>query len=55
MNVDCSIDERTPTSRTRRARAANSSDSLAGFPNIFTKVAPGAENRSVIWVCMVAL
>ena len=37
-------------SRTRLARAANSADSCAGRPNSFTRVAPGAENRSVIWV-----
>ena len=55
MNVDCSIEVRTPMSRTRSARAANSSDSRTGSPNSFTSVAPGAENRSVIWVFIVAL
>ena len=55
MNVACSIDVRTPMSRTRPARAANSSDSRAGLPNNLTSVAPGAENRSVIWVFIVAL
>jgi hypothetical protein len=42
-------------SRTRRARTANSDDSRAGRPNSFTSVAPGAENRSVICVLIVAL
>lgn len=42
-------------SRTRRARVANSADSRAGRPNNLTSVAPGAENRSVICVLMVAL
>jgi hypothetical protein len=42
-------------SRTRSARAANSSDSLTGLPNSLTRVAPGAEKRSVIWVFIVAL
>ena len=55
MNVDCSIGVVTPMSRTRPARAANSRDSRAGLPNSFTRVAPGAENRSVIWVFIVAL
>ena len=55
MNVDCSIAVRTPMSRTRSARSANSSDSRSGLPNSLTRVAPGAENRSVIWVFIVAL
>ncbi len=55
MNVDCSIAVRTPMSRTRPARTPNSRDSAALSPNSFTSVAPGAENRSVIWVFIVAL
>ena len=55
MNTDCSIAVRTPMSRTRPARTANSRDSVAGLPNSLTRVAPGAENRSVIWVFIVAL
>lgn len=55
MNTDCSIVVFTPMSRTRPARTANSCDSVAGLPNSFTNVAPGAENRSVIWVFIVAL
>ena len=46
---------RTPISATRSARTPNSSSSCAGRPNSFTSVAPGAENRSVIWVVMAAL
>gem|GEM_PF-1984715 len=42
-------------SRTRPARTANSRDSSSGRPKSFTSVAPGAENRSVIWVPMAAL
>ena len=42
-------------SRTRAARATNSRVSSAGRPNSFTSVAPGAENRSVIWVPIAAL
>ena len=37
-------------SRTRVARAPNSADSRSGRANSLTRVAPGAENRSVIWV-----
>jgi len=55
MKVACSIDVRTPTSRTRLAAGSEFGDSLAGLPNSLTSVAPGAENRSVIWVCIVAL
>ena len=55
MNVACNIEVRTPMSRTRPARVANSSDSRTGSPNSLTSVAPGAENRSVICVFMVAL
>jgi hypothetical protein len=55
MNTDCSIAVRTPMSRTRAARTSNSCDSRAGLPNSLTSVAPGAENRSVIWVFIVAL
>ena len=55
MNVDCSIAVRTPMSRTRPARTPNSRDSAALSPNSLTSVAPGAENRSVIWVFIVAL
>ena len=42
-------------SRTRPARTANSRDSSSGRPKSFTRVAPGAEKRSVIWVPMEAL
>ena len=55
MKTDCSIAVRTPMSRTRPARTSNSRDSVAGLPNSFTNVAPGAEKRSVIWVFIVAL
>lgn len=50
MNADCAIAVRTPMSRTRRARAANSADSSPGRPKSLMSVAPGAENRSVIRV-----
>jgi len=46
---------RTPMSRTRAARVTNSAVSSAGRPNSLTSVAPGAENRSVIWLPMAAL
>ena len=39
-------------SRTRRARAENSTDSRSGEENSLTSVAPGAEKRSVICVLM---
>jgi hypothetical protein len=39
-------------SRTRSARSRNSAASWVGRPNSLTSVAPGAENRSVIWVPM---
>jgi hypothetical protein len=55
MNTGCNIDERTPMSRTRPALSANSRDSRCGSPNSLTRVAPGAENRSVIWLFIVAL
>ena len=55
MNVDCSIAVRTPMSRTRPARTRNSRDSEPASPNSLISVAPGAENRSVIWVFIVAL
>ncbi len=55
MNADWAMAVRMPMSRTRPARAANSADSSAGRPNSFTRVAPGAENRSVICVPMAAL
>ena len=55
MKTDCSIEVRTPMSRTRPARTSNSRDSVAGLPNSFTNVAPGAEKRSVICVFIVAL
>ncbi len=55
MNTHCTIAERTPMSRTRRARTANAADSWAGRPNSFTSVAPGAEKRSVICVLITAL
>ena len=51
----CTIAVRTPMSRTREARATNSRVSSAGRPNSLTRVAPGAENRSVIWVPIAAL
>ncbi len=46
--------ERTPMSRTRPARSPNSAASALGRPNSLTRVAPGAENRSVICVVMAA-
>ncbi len=53
---------RRPGRTARRCRAPgrperpNSADSSRrGRPNSFTRVAPGAENRSVIWVLMAAL
>lgn len=54
MNADCAIAVRTPMSRTRPARAANSADSSSGRPKSLMRVAPGAENRSVIRVPMAA-
>ncbi len=45
----------TPVARTRSARRANSADSAAGRPKSLMSVAPGAENRSVIWSPMAAL
>lgn len=42
-------------SRTRAARTRNSSASSSGRPNSLTRVAPGAENRSVIWVLIAEL
>jgi hypothetical protein len=45
---------RTPMSRTLAAFAPNSSASRSGRPKSFTSVAPGAENRSVIWLVMPA-
>lgn len=55
MKVYSAIAVRTPMSRTRRARPANSADSSAGRPKSLTRVAPGAENRSVIRVLMAEL
>ncbi len=55
MNQRVSMAVRTPMSRTRPARAPNSSASAFGLPNSFTSVAPAAENRSVIWVVIPAL
>ncbi len=55
MKADWAIAVRMPMSRTRAARTANSADSSAGRPNSLTSVAPGAENRSVIWVPIAAL
>ncbi len=46
---------RTPICATRPARAPNSASSRAGRPNSLTSVAPGAENRSVIWSVIAAL
>ena len=52
----CTIAVRTPMSRTRPARARELGRLLAaGRPNSLTSVAPGAENRSVIWVVIAAL
>ena len=45
----------TPMSRTRAAREPKASISSAGRPKSLTKVAPGAEKRSVICVVMAAL
>ena len=42
-------------SRTRVARTTNSVDSRSGRENSLTRVAPGAENRSVIWLPITAL
>ncbi len=55
MNADWAIAVRTPMSRTRSARAANSADSSPGRPKSLTSVAPGAENRSVMRVPIAAL
>ena len=56
MNVDCSIDGAHPdVADPAGARARTRADSRAGSPNSLTSVAPGAENRSVIWVFIVAL
>ena len=55
MNTAIAIADFTPMSRTRAARRPNSSASWTGRPKSFTSVAPGAENRSVIWVVMAAL
>jgi hypothetical protein len=54
MKTDWAVAVRTPMSRTRAARAANWADSSSGRPNSLTRVAPGAENRSVIRVPMAA-
>ncbi len=53
--VVCTIAVRTPICATRWARAANSADSWSGRPNSLTRVAPGAEKRSVIWLPIAAL
>jgi hypothetical protein len=42
-------------SATATARAPNSADSRSGRANSLTSVAPGAENRSVIWVLIAEL
>ncbi|SKX65586.1 Uncharacterised protein [Mycobacteroides abscessus subsp. abscessus] len=55
MKTPCSIARRTPISRTLSARVANSRLSNVGLPNSLTKVAPGAEKRSVICVDIRAL
>ncbi len=55
MNTVCTIAVRTPMSATRSARAPNSADSRSGRANSFTRVAPGAEKRSVIWVLIAEL
>ncbi|CAM5406750.1 hypothetical protein SHIRM173S_12641 [Streptomyces hirsutus] len=54
MKTVWAVAVRTPMSRTRRARTANSSDSSRGRPKSLTRVAPGAEKRSVIRVPMAA-
>jgi hypothetical protein len=36
----------------RTARSPNSAASTSGRPNSFTRVAPGAEKRSIIWMFM---
>ena len=54
-NTRDTIAVRTPMSRTRTARSANSAISSSGRPNSFTSVAPGAEKRSVIWLDRPAL
>ena len=55
VNTDCRTEMLTPADRTRSARTANSRDSRCGSPKSLTRVAPGAENRSVIWSPMAAL
>jgi len=54
-NTRETIAVRTPMSRIRRVRSPNSASSASGSPNSLTSVAPGAENRSVIWLEMPAL
>lgn len=54
MKADWAVAVRMPMSRTRRARAANSSDSCPGRPKSLISVAPGAENRSVMRVPIAA-
>ena len=55
MNTLINKAVRTPMPRTRPARAANSADSAEGRPNSFTRVAPPALKRSVIWSFIDAL
>ena len=55
MNSSIFTAVRTPMSFTRVARRPNSSASSRGRPNSFTRVAPGAENRSVICDVIAAL
>ena len=54
-NVSIAIAERTPMSLTRSARRPNSAASARGRPKSFTRVAPGAEKRSVICDVIAAL
>ena len=53
--VSVATAERTPMMLTRAARRPNSSASSSGRPNSLTRVAPGAEKRSVICDVMAAL
>ena len=55
MKTADAMAERTPMSRTRAARSPKAIASSPGRPNSLTRVAPGAENRSVIVEVMAAL
>ncbi len=53
--VVCTIAVRTPICATRLARPRTRRTPGPGRPNSLTRVAPGAEKRSVIWLPMAAL